>query len=202
MFYIVGLGNPGSEYVGTRHNVGWQMLDALATHAHLPRAVQSSKYSGRISEGVLNGEEVVLLYPDTFMNKSGKAVVKLVPRDCVARLIVICDDVDLPVGEVKVSVGKGAGGHNGVASIINSLGSKDFVRIRVGIAKSGFWPFTSRHANRPRGGVAMTKHVLGRFSSREQRTIDEEVTPIVLRAIELIIEKGTDVAMNEINSSR
>ncbi len=150
MHYIVGLGNPGEKYKNTRHNIGWTVLDYFIENEGLPGLVDSAKYAGSMSTGVVNGQEVTILYPNTFMNKSGSAVRKLVPKEEAEKLVVVYDDVDLPVGDIKVSVGRGAGGHNGVASIIESLGSKDFVRVRVGIAPVSFWtgkagrPLTTR----------------------------------------------------------
>ena len=99
MYYIVGLGNPGEKYAKQRHNVGWMVLDDLVTDAGLPTPVTSGKYSGRVSECLIGGEEVVLLYPDTFMNNSGAAVRKLVPKGEEDNVVLIYDDVDIPIGE-------------------------------------------------------------------------------------------------------
>jgi len=138
MLYIIGIREiPGKEYEHTRHNVGWMVLDYLVSLS-LPSPVSSSKYAGRISAGVLAGEEVMLLYPDTFMNKSGSAVKKLVPKGQEGNLVVVYDDVDIPVGEIKVSFGRGDGGHNGIKSIVASLGTKEFTRVRIGIAPKSF----------------------------------------------------------------
>ena len=195
MLYIVGLGNPGDKYTNTRHNVGWMALDMFRTKAGLGDPVASLKYSGKVVESVMEGEEVTLLYPDTFMNNSGTAVVKLVPKGAVGKLIVVYDDVDLPVGEFKVSHGKGSGGHNGIESIIKALGSKDFVRIRVGIAPKSFW---TGKAKRPSSGQALSKHVLGAFSRSEAKQI-ESVLERAVDAISYIQKHGPEAAMNEFN---
>lgn len=195
MYYIVGLGNPGTEYDGTRHNVGWEVLSYVIETDGLPGLVDSSAYAGRISEGVLGGQEVSLLFPSTFMNKSGSAVLKLVPKDAIEKLVVVHDEVDLPMGEVKVSVGRGAGGNNGVASIISSLGSKEFIRIRVGIAPVGF--FTGK-PHRPAGGAAMTRHVLGKFTRREATKINEAKEK-VRQVLHTIVADGVEAAMNQCN---
>lgn len=195
MFYIVGLGNPGEKYENTRHNVGWRVLDYLIETGGLPKSVASSKYVGKISEGVLEGEEVTLLYPDTFMNKSGSAVKKLVPKGEEDRLVVIYDDVDLGNGEIKVSVGRGSGGHNGVQSIINAIGTKNFIRVRVGVASKSFW---TRKPRRPEGGAAMTKHVLSDFKKREQGELNQALET-ASEAIKAIIREGVELAMNKCN---
>lgn len=193
MYYIVGLGNPGDKYQNTRHNVGWMVLDYIIDTVGLPCAFDSSKYAGRLSEGVLEGEEVVLLYPNTFMNKSGSAVKKLVPKGQEKQLVVVYDDVDLPVGEIKISQGKGSGGHNGISSIVSSLGSKDFIRVRVGIAGKSLFG----HTKRPKG-ERLAKHVLGDFKRREGKELSS-VLPKAAMAVQLIIAEGVEKAMNEMN---
>jgi len=192
MYYIVGLGNPGEEYKDTRHNVGWMALDYVVALS-LPAPVASSKYAGRISEGVIEDEEVIFLYPDTFMNKSGSAVKKLVPKGEEGNLVVVYDDVDIPVGDIKVSVGRGDGGHNGIKSIVASLGTKEFVRVRVGIAPKGFFGQTKR----PKGD-RLPKHVLGDFKKREKKELEEGLEKAKL-AIETILTDGVEKAMNVSN---
>ncbi|MEZ4104496.1 MAG: aminoacyl-tRNA hydrolase [Candidatus Paceibacterota bacterium] len=194
MHYIIGLGNPGEKYKNTRHNVGWLMLDYFVTKIGLPSPVSNSSVAGRISGGVISGEEIMLLYPETFMNNSGTAVKKLVSKAEVDKLVVVYDDVDLPVGEVKISIGKGDGGHNGIKSIISSLGSKDFVRVRVGIASVSFW---TGKPKRPTGG-ALPKFVLKEFSKKEIEKL-EEVKDKVSNALKIIIESGVEKAMNKVN---
>lgn len=194
MFYLVGLGNPGDQYQNTRHNVGWQFVESLIEQAGLPGLVNSSKYAGRVSEGVLAGEEVTCLLPDTYMNKSGSAVAKLVPKDKIANLVVVYDDVALPVGEVKISAGKGSGGHNGVQSIIDVMGSKDFVRVRVGIAGTSFW---TGKTVRP-SGPKMSRHVLGRFTRREQEAVAKSLEKSA-EIMKTIVTEGEAVAMNRFN---
>jgi len=194
MFYIVGLGNPGEKYQDTRHNVGFMILDWLREKADLPKPVAASKYAGDISEGMLSQNEIILLYPNTYMNNSGSAVRKLVPKGEENKLLVIYDDVDLPIGEFKLSAGRGAGGHNGVDSIIASLGTKDFARIRVGIAPKSFW---SGKTKRP-VAAALNRHVLGRFAKRELNQLND-VKEDLYEAILLIINDGMEKAMNKYN---
>lgn len=193
MYYIVGLGNPGEEYKNTRHNVGWMVLDYIIQQKSLPTPFSSSKYAGRVSEGVLCDKEVVLLYPDTFMNKSGSAVKKLVPKGEEKNLIVVYDDVDVPVGEIKISQSRGAGGHNGISSIVASLGTKDFVRVRVGIAGKSLFGHTKRPV-----GARLPKHVLGNFKKGEQRELSA-VLPLVSEAIAVLLTNGVQKAMNQYN---
>ncbi len=192
MLYIIGLGNPGKEYEHTRHNVGWMVLDYLVSLS-LPSPVSSSKYAGRISAGVLAGEEVMLLYPDTFMNKSGSAVKKLVPKGQEGNLVVVYDDVDIPVGEIKVSFGRGDGGHNGIKSIVASLGTKEFTRVRIGIAPKSFFGRTKRPT-----GDRLPKHVLGDFKRREQKDLQAGLEKARV-AIETIVNEGVEKAMNDCN---
>ena len=138
MFLIVGLGNPGKEYEKTRHNVGFMVLDEFQKEHDFPDFSPSKKHSSLVSEGILGSTKVLLAKPQTFMNNSGKAVASLKrlsfsELNLFKELVVIHDDIDIPLGKVKVSKGSGSAGHKGVDSIIQSLGTKDFTRIRVGI---------------------------------------------------------------------
>lgn len=198
MYYIVGLGNPGEQYAHTRHNIGWLVADALVAKTQLPRPVTERHASGRVTGGVIAGEPVTILYPDTFMNHSGTAVRKLVPKGAEATLVVIYDDVDIPLGEVKVAFGRGSGGHNGVESIIKSLGTKEFIRVRVGIAKTGVWPWDRGEIKRPKGGGALERHVLGKFSSREAAALEGAISRSV-DAITNCVKNGHVAAMNQFN---
>jgi len=194
MYYVVALGNPGTEYATTRHNVGWLVIDIFLRTAHFSSVVSSSKYVGRVSEGEVDGKTVTVLYPDTFMNKSGSAAVKLVPKTEVHQLIAVYDDVDLALGEVKVSFGRGDGGHNGIKSLIDSLGTKDFVRVRVGISPVSL--FTGK-TKRP-VGERLQRYVMGNFTKRELMKV-EEVGKRVSEVIEAIVKDGYAVAMNRFN---
>lgn len=198
MHYLVGLGNPGLKYALSRHNVGWIVLDHLCSLVGLPAAIEQKAFSGRVTEGRIGGELVTVLYPDTFMNNSGTAVRKLVPHDALKHLIVLYDDIDLPLGEVRVSFGRGSGGHNGVTSIIEKLGSKDFIRVRIGIGKVGFWPWEKGTTKRPAGGGALERYVLGNFTKKELDTIDKASVQI-LEVVATIVSKGHVVAMNLYN---
>ncbi len=190
MFYVIGLGNPGGTYDGTRHNVG---RDFVFAYGGGRENFSHNSYANALVAHAVGIEWVA---PETYMNKSGKTVRFYQDKSGLTpeQLVVIYDDVDLPVGEVKVSVGKGAGGHNGVADIINVLESKDFVRIRVGIAPVSFW---TGKARRPEA-AALSRHVLSKFSLREQKKITE-VQEKVLTIINTIQTDGVAAAMNQFN---
>jgi PTH1 family peptidyl-tRNA hydrolase len=191
MHYIVGLGNPGEEYEHTRHNVGFRVLRNFVETNGLPSFHESSSYSGEVSEGIFEGEEITILLPHTYMNASGTAIAKLVPKNELDKLLVIYDEVDLPLGELKTSFGRG---DNGVRSIIEKLGSKDFTRLRVGISQKSFW---SGKPVRPKG-EALAKYVLTPFSKREEKEF-LALAPTLKEMISVFITKGKDALMNRYN---
>lgn len=194
MLYIVALGNPGDEYTSTRHNVGWLVADMMRERFHLSTPEFKANYQGRMSEGVIGSEPVRLLYPDTFMNHSGAAVKKLVQPEQVESLLVIQDEIMLPLGEIKLSCDRGDGGHNGVRSIISSLGTKKFMRLRVGIAPTHFLTGKMKVVS----GDAMPRYVLGKFSKKELATLDKESENIT-DAVRVIATHGITTAMNRFN---
>jgi len=182
---IIGLGNPGREYVGTRHNVGWDAVDVLGKRHHIHVKARRSK--AMVGEGEIAGEKVILAKPLTFMNLSGQAVGGLVRRHRLdpSSIIVICDDVHLPLGRLRIR-GKGsAGGHKGLTSIIHALGTQDFARVRIGVGS-------------PSGD--MVDHVLSRFK-RAERTIAKESISRAADAVERILTEGIESAMNEFNTA-
>lgn len=175
MKLVVGLGNPGAEYEKTRHNTGRIMV-------------------GLISEK-LEDEKIKFLTPDTFMNKSGVAVAKLVKtKKDLENLVVIYDDVDLPLGKIKISFNRSSGGHNGVGSIIKSVKSQEFVRIRIGIS-----PATpSGKIKKPSGEKAMLAFLLGEFKKPELETL-KKLSKKVSEIVETIFSEGRDKAMTLFN---
>jgi len=195
MKYLVPLGNPGDRYVDTRHNVGWLAMDHIIENRGWSHLIEDKHMSGKTTGGRIGNEPVVILYPDTFMNNSGSAVVKFVPKTAIADLVVLHDDIDLPFGEIKISAGRGGGGNNGVSSIIQKLDSKDFIRIRIGIAPKSFWTGKTK---RPSGGGPLERFVLKPFTLAERKQLPELFTTVDA-ALETVAEHGVEVAMNRFN---
>jgi len=156
MIIIAGLGNPGRKYTNTRHNIGFQIIDEFARENNFPEFKMSKKFNALISEK----ENITLVKPQTFMNESGKAVKKM-----VGELIVIHDDIDLPLGEIKISKNRGSAGHKGVQSIIKELSSKDFTRLRVGIQPRF-------QQGKPRN---VERFVLQKFDKKEEMIIKQAI---------------------------
>ena len=173
---VVGLGNPDKEYEGTRHNAGKDILASLTP---------------KLSKNARTAEINV------YMNNSGGAIRKLVPSQKVARhLIVLHDDLDLPLGSIKISFGSGSGGHRGVESVIKALKTRDFVRVRIGIS-----PATPKGKARRPDPKKITDFVLGKFRTPELAKLKKS-KKTVLEALEILMTKGLSAAMNEINSKR
>ena len=189
---VIGLGNPGKEYAATRHNVGFRCVDYFAkkNSARFSRTGCRSK----LADVTLRGRQVVLAKPRTYMNLSGEAAVCLVRANRIPAedLILVYDDVDLPLGKVRVRPSGGPGGHNGMKSIIASLNTEGFTRVRVGIGRpesDGYSPWSE---------AALIRYVLGRFTAEEETVIQESIT-LVGDVLECLIAEGVDVAMNRYN---
>jgi PTH1 family peptidyl-tRNA hydrolase len=182
---IVGLGNPGPEYSGSRHNVGFQCVRWLARKHGL--SFDGSRAHARIAQGTILGKPVVLARPQTFMNLSGQAVKGLLQwlRLTTSDIVVIHDDLDLPLGRLRLRPGGSAGGHRGIRSIIDSLGSQDFARLRVGIG-------------RPEGNDAVD-YVLGDFNAAERQVMAESYARAA-EAVDCILSQGLEAAMNRFNA--
>ena len=183
---VVGLGNPGEKYAQTRHNMGAMVIDVLLKRTS--SSLKSHKSGCLIAETSLSGERVVLARATTYMNDSGRPVRELagwykVPPD---RLLVVHDELDIPFEEVRIKDGGGTAGHNGLGSIASHLGTRDFVRVRVGIG-------------RPSGRSGAVGHVLNGFSSSEKKEL-----PFILEraadAVEAIVTDGVERAMNQFNT--
>lgn len=162
MKLIVGLGNPGKQYDQTRHNIGFTVIDELAKRFHID--LDQAKFKGLYGSTIINGEKIFLLKPLTYMNLSGESIGPFMDyfQIDLDDLLVIYDDLDLPVGKIRLRQKGSAGGHNGIKSAIAHLGTQQFNRIRVGI-------------NRPSNGMAITDYVLGRFLNDEQEMIRKAV---------------------------
>ncbi|MDI3534003.1 MAG: peptidyl-tRNA hydrolase, family [Thermosediminibacterales bacterium] len=185
MYLIVGLGNPGSEYAGTRHNIGFMVVDELARKHKIK--VNEVKYKALIGRGIISGKQVFLAKPQTFMNLSGESVLDMVEglKVSLKDLIVVYDDMDLDTGKIRIRPKGGAGTHNGMKSIIFQLQDDGFPRIRVGIG-------------RPGEGQDAVAHVLGNFEQEEKAIIYEAVNK-ACEAVEMIIGIGINEAMNRFN---
>lgn len=200
MKYVIGLGNPGLQYDGTRHNVGRMLVEKFAQGAGA--LFEGDKNArARMARAPAHGpHEIMYVLPETYMNRSGETAAYLT-RAYGARpddMIVVYDDLDLPLGTVRVAQARGNGGHNGIKSVADALGSKDFIRVRIGIAQTSFW---TGKPKRPQGGDALSRFVLARFTRHERLTI-EETAPRVRAVIEAIVTDGVAKAMNEYNSKQ
>jgi len=178
MKLVVGLGNPGPAYAATRHNVGFWIVDRLAERHGL------TGVPGEPLCGAIEGEEVVLLKPQTFMNRSGSAVARTALAFAVGptEILVAYDDLDLPVGKVRLRIAGGAGGHRGVASIIETLGLREFPRLRVGIG-------------RPPAGADVVDYVLEPPAPDQEEALAEAVD-VAAAAVEIWLAEGIQTAMN------
>ena len=181
MLILVGLGNPGKKFDNTPHNAGFEALDFFAQKNDFPEFEFSKKYNSLISEK----DDVLLAKPQTFMNESGVSVKEILKNKKEATLLVIHDDIDLPLGKIKFSQGNGAGGHKGVDSIIQHLGSKDFIRLKIGVGKEG-------------EKIPAEEIVLKKFTKEEQEIL-QRIMEKSAQALNLLIEEGIEKTMNEYN---
>lgn len=186
MYIIAGLGNPGRDYVGTRHNIGFETIDAIAAKYDI--SVKKGKFNAIYGEGYISGEKVVLVKPQTYMNLSGESIreFKAWYKTENSQIIIIYDDVSLPVGKMRIRSKGSAGGHNGVKSIIYHLQTETFPRIKIGVGQP-------QHED-----YDLADYVLGRFSADEVKAL----VPIAIKAaeaVETIISKGCDRAMSLYN---
>ena len=167
MYIVVGLGNPSEEFASTRHNTGRMAAEEVSK---------------------LGSSKLKVIVPDTLMNVTGPAVAKAMAGKKAKNLILIYDDLDLPLGSMKISYNRGSGGHNGVESIIKALKTREFIRIRIGIDKK----------SRPRGGKALEEYILGDFRKSELEILKKTFRN-VCTAVETIVEHGPPRAMSEFN---
>lgn len=185
MKIIAGLGNPGKGYENTRHNAGFDAIDRLAFKYEIP--LNEVKHKAICGSGFMGNERVLLMKPQTYMNRSGEAIVralhyyKLKPSD----LIVIFDDISLLPGQIRIRLRGSAGGHNGMRSIIYSIGGNVFARVKIGIGKET-------------EGRALSNYVLGKFAKSERALMDEAYSNVIA-ALELLIAGEADRAMNVFN---
>ena len=186
MYVIVGLGNPGREYQNTRHNIGFDVIDALADVAGI--SVIERKHKAIIGKGVLDGQRVILVKPQTYMNLSGESVRDVIDYyklDATQDLIVISDDTSLDVGSIRIRKKGSAGGHNGLKNIIAHLGHDTFMRVKMGVGE------------KPKG-YDLADYVLGHFTGDERKVMDEAAKTAV-EAIRMMMSGDIDRAMNQFN---
>ena len=188
IFLIVGLGNPGAEYAKTRHNAGFLLVEKLAEQWQSGWA-NERKFVARVAKAERNGKKVLLCEPQTFMNLSGEAVGALVQYYQVAleKILVVVDDADLPLGEIRLRPGGGTGGHHGLESVTQHLGAKEFARLRIGIGRK----------NEVR---QITGHVLGKFGADESALL-EKVLERAAAQLECWLNAGLQPAMNQFNGA-
>lgn len=187
MKLVIGLGNPGKEYRGTRHNLGFMVVEELSRRHGVRR--QEFMHDAVVAWLNFEGEEVVVAKPLTYMNRSGMAVKPLLAalRLNLEDVLVVCDDLDLEPGRIRIRPRGGSGGHRGLDSVISSLGTRDFARLRVGIG-------------RPDSGEDVVNYVLNRFAQEEEELISRAVA-LAADAVETWIRQGIEKAMTSYNSA-
>ena len=186
MFVIVGLGNPTDEYAGTRHNVGFDVIDTIAEKYNI--SVTERKHRAFCGKGLIAGQKVILVKPQTYMNLSGesvRSVLDFYKVDVETELLVIFDDVSLDVGQLRIRKKGSAGGHNGIKNIIQHVGTNVFQRIKVGVGE------------KPKD-YDLADYVLGHFSKAEKEEMEEGYKKAV-SAVEFMVQGEIDAAMNEFN---
>ncbi len=194
MYIIVGLGNPGEEYKETRHNVGRIVVDAFCKKNNFPALVFDKKLNALKTEGKIGKEPVTLIEPETFMNKSGNSIKLIIKsKKAAERLVVVHDDLDLPLGRIKVSFKRGSGGHKGVESIIRAIKTEDFIRLRVGISGR-----TSKGQAKKPDPKKILDFIIGPFKKPEMELM-KKTAKTASSALEEIIMSGKEAAMGEFN---
>lgn len=186
MFLIVGLGNPTKQYDKTRHNIGFDVIDALAEKYNI--SVSEKKHKALYGKGILEGEKVVLAKPQTYMNLSGESVVELLnyyKLDAETEMIVIFDDISLEPGNIRIRKKGSAGGHNGIKNIIALTGTQNFMRIKVGVGE------------KPKGWD-LADYVLGHFEKTDREKVEEAIGHAVIAA-GMMVNGEVDKAMNDYN---
>ncbi len=191
IFLVVGLGNPGIEYAATRHNAGFMVVDELARR--FGGAVEQEKWQAHFVQLFLWGSRICFLKPDTFMNLSGKSVARYADFYKVepGQILVVHDDLDMAPGRVKLVAGGGTGGHNGIRSLVQCLGTKDFLRLKLGIGRPGKLNNYSE--------IPVEKYVLAPFSPDERILLEQRVD-VIEKGLEYLVRDGVAKAMNLINT--
>ncbi|MBF0242831.1 MAG: aminoacyl-tRNA hydrolase [Desulfamplus sp.] len=190
IYMVAGLGNPGKEYAKTRHNVGFIVVEELSYRHQL--TFNSSKFDADIAKGNIKGNQTILVKPQSYMNRSGFPIQKISSYFKIEtnNIVVVHDELDLPFGRIMVVKDRGHGGHNGIRSIIETLGTKNFIRIRVGVGR----PIADTEDK-----CVVTGHVLGRFEADEQTMLDS-IVKMSADACQFILSNGVQAAMNRFNT--
>ena len=193
---IVGLGNPGEEYDSTRHNAGRMAVQYFAKQMKFGEFREDKKAKAHVVGGLVGKVAVALVLPDTFMNKSGSALLKFVKSAKAAeRLVVVYDDLDLRLGSMKLSYDRGSGGHKGLESVMRALKTKKFTRIRIGVSPST----ASGALRKPEGDKVVVNFILTKFRAHELEEL-KQIFKRASHALESIVTEGREKAMNEFNS--
>jgi PTH1 family peptidyl-tRNA hydrolase len=189
LYLIAGLGNPGSEYAATRHNIGFVLVERLAARWHAAWKLEK-KFQARLARGEQGGQKVILCQPQTFMNSSGEAVgaVARFYQVPVNRTLIVVDDADLPLGQIRMKPEGSSGGHHGLESVEQQWATRVYPRLRLGIGR------------RSEDHREITGYVLGRFDAAERGTV-EEVLDRAVRQVECWLSAGISTAMNEFNGA-
>ncbi len=189
MFIIAGLGNPTDKYTNTRHNVGFRVIDELAKKNNIP--LNNKKFKAICGSGVIGGNRVLLLKPQTYMNNSGESIreaLDFYKVDPESELLIIYDDISLDVGQLRIRAKGSAGGHNGIKSIIAHAGTQSFSRVKVGVGEKP-------------AGFDLADYVLSAFPEAERKVIQEGIEDAA-RAVELLLNEGIEAAMNQYNKKK
>ena len=189
MFIIAGLGNPTSQYEGTRHNIGFDVMDALAEKYNI--SISEKKYKALCGKGVIEGEKVLLVKPQTYMNLSGESIAEILnyyKLDAEEDFLVVFDDISLAPGNIRIRKKGSAGGHNGIKNIIAMTGTQNFKRIKVGVGE------------KPKGWD-LADYVLGRFSDEDRKKVNDAIEDAI-GAVSMILRGETDQAMNCYNAKK
>jgi PTH1 family peptidyl-tRNA hydrolase len=196
-YVIVGLGNPGGEYAKTRHNAGRMAIERFASEHEFPAFTLKKTAHALVSEGVVGDEKVTLVLPEVSMNLSGKALPAFIKsKPAAKKLLVIRDELDLPLGVIKMTVpGRGSGGHKGIESIMRALKTKDFAQIKIGISGA-----TAKGTlKKPAAGEKVITHVIGKFKPTEETALKDALARTSI-AIQLFITDGIESALMKTNT--
>jgi peptidyl-tRNA hydrolase, PTH1 family len=187
MILIAGLGNPGEKYKNTRHNIGFKAIEKIATNFQFPTSEYQSKFNVQISRQLINGKNIIIAKPLSFMNLSGEPISKIAQfyKMPFQNIIIIHDDIDIPLGKIKIIKNKGAGGHKGIISIIQKIGNKGFIRIRIGICPE----------KKP---INPEIFVLQKFKKEEESLVKDALIKVV-ESVDMIINEGVDKSASFFN---